>query len=237
MKNKIPTEYKKCAGVYEIYNIKNNKSYIGSTVSLSRRFSTHKHQLEKNAHGNIILQNSYIKNGKDSFEFRLIEVCEKKDIIKREQFYLDKFNPVYNIKLQAGYSNHSFCPTKEHIEKIRKANLGKPKSKETIEKLRLSHIGKKVSDKTKEKLRIYNLGKKLSEETKNKISNSLKNKKMPDGWYPHTTKLSINVVIKIKILLKTKKIKEVHSKLKHLSVTKSQIAEISAGRTWKNIKI
>ena len=53
--------------------------------------------------------------------------------------------------------------TAEAKEKIRQANLGKPKSKETIQKLRESQLGRKRGP--------------MSEEHKRKISEAIKSRK------------------------------------------------------------
>ena len=52
-----------------------------------------------------------------------MEYCSKKHIIKRKQFYLDKFKPEYNILKIAG-SMEGFKHTSASIEPIQKSKLG-----------------------------------------------------------------------------------------------------------------
>jgi group I intron endonuclease len=43
-----------------------------------------------------------LKNGYSNFSFTILEYCDKKDLIKREQYYIDLLKPEYNICLIAG---------------------------------------------------------------------------------------------------------------------------------------
>jgi group I intron endonuclease len=40
--------------------------------------------------------------GHDNFTLEILEYCDKTEIIKREQYYIDKLNPEYNISKTAG---------------------------------------------------------------------------------------------------------------------------------------
>ncbi|KAI1982610.1 hypothetical protein LOZ53_000003 (mitochondrion) [Ophidiomyces ophidiicola] len=90
--------------------------------------------------------------GHDKFNLEILEYCEKEDLIEREQYYLDKLTPEYNVLKQA-YSL-----------------LGFKHSDETIEKLRL----KTLSEEQKEFISQLHTGKKVEEETRLKLSESLK---------------------------------------------------------------
>jgi group I intron endonuclease len=79
------------SGIYRIKNLINEKSYIGSALNINRRFSRHKNDLSKNKHHNVHLQASYNKHGKANFQFLILELCEIEELIKREQFYIDKY--------------------------------------------------------------------------------------------------------------------------------------------------
>lgn len=148
------------SGVYQIKNIINNKIYIGSTKNLTKRKILHFYQLNNNKHHNQYLQNSFNKYGKDSFIFEIIEYCSKKDLFKKEQYYIDTLMPEYNILKIVG-SCLGYKHSKKTKEKIRVAQLNNRNSLGTIR-----------SEEFKEKLRQANLGKKLSKETKEKISKS-----------------------------------------------------------------
>ena len=92
----------KLCGIYRIYNIKNDKLYVGSAVNLHQRRHAHFSLLKHNKHHSIYLQRAYNKYGEDSFFFEAIEFCEKEILIEREQYYIDTLNPDYNICRVAG---------------------------------------------------------------------------------------------------------------------------------------
>jgi group I intron endonuclease len=153
------------SGIYKIVNIINNNIYIGSAVTLNRRFSQHIRQLNTNKHYNNKLQNSWNKYTEINFNFIIIEYCEKDKLIIREQHYIDKENPNFNICKIAGskLGTKMSDKQKKHLSKI---NTGKKLSDETKEKISLSNLGKSK-----------NKGKSLSNETKQKMSESAKKRK------------------------------------------------------------
>lgn len=89
--------------IYEIRNTINNKRYVGSTVSLKTRKSGHFSKLRKGKHHSIILQRAFDKYGENAFFFSIIEENIPQDyLIEREQYWLDKLKPEYNIAKIAG---------------------------------------------------------------------------------------------------------------------------------------
>lgn len=105
------------SGIYIIINKVNNKSYIGSAFNLNRRRYMHIYDLVKDKHHSPRLQNAWNKYGKESFEFKVIEHCDKEDCIKREQYYLDLYKPYYNICLNA-QNRSGVKASKETLEKM-----------------------------------------------------------------------------------------------------------------------
>ena len=81
------------SGIYVILNTVTNKVYIGSSVNLIRRRSSHFRDLRKNRHINDILQNSWNKYGEQNFVFIIIEHCDKTQLRTIEQKYLDLYKP------------------------------------------------------------------------------------------------------------------------------------------------
>jgi len=67
-------------------------TYIGSAKNFIKRFERHLGGLKKNNHHNIILQRAFNKHGIDNVKFFIIEEIpyEKKIILEREQFHIDK---------------------------------------------------------------------------------------------------------------------------------------------------
>lgn len=89
---------KKIIAVYCIENIYTNEKYIGSSNHFKRRESLHKHDLKFNKHHSYKLQESYNKFGNDKFKIVILEILDNDDKLKqREQFYIDKLMPVFNI--------------------------------------------------------------------------------------------------------------------------------------------
>jgi hypothetical protein len=80
------------SGIYRILNIKNNKSYIGSSIKLKDRQYKHFWMLSKNIHDNFYLQKSYNKYGSEFFTFEILEVCDESTLVEKENFYIKKYN-------------------------------------------------------------------------------------------------------------------------------------------------
>lgn len=187
----IITHYK-FSCIYQIKNLINNKIYIGSAFNFHKRIQAHKHHLKENKHQNKHLQASYNKHGKQSFVFKILEICDKNKLIEREQYWLDKLNPDYNVCKIAGNTSGRKLSS-ESIDKMKsklkgrkhtdeaKVNMSKSRkgkthkkgyklSEETRAKMRKAKLGIKLSDERKAKLSISKTGHKHSEETKRKMS-------------------------------------------------------------------
>lgn len=88
-------------GIYAIVNIVNNKRYIGSTIAAKKRCYSHRLALRKNSHHSRHLQNAWNKYGEGAFIFVVLEVCDERELLKREQFYIDTIAD-YNSSPTAG---------------------------------------------------------------------------------------------------------------------------------------
>ncbi len=89
------------SGIYKITNLINLKFYIGSTNSITNRKGNHFSLLNRSIHPNRYLQNSVNKYGIENFKFEIIEYCLEKELIEKEQYYIDIFQ-TYNNKI--GYN-------------------------------------------------------------------------------------------------------------------------------------
>lgn len=135
--------------------------YIGSSVRLSIRF----HQHIKGAQSNIKLQNAIKKYTLEDFIFVVFEYCDSKQLLNREQFYLDTLNPLYNINPSAG-SLLGYKHTEEVIARMK----GRTHSEEA--KAKMSKIQQTI-DRSGENNPRGMLGKTHSAETKAKMQGRL----------------------------------------------------------------
>ena len=111
---------------------------------------------------NMRINRALLKWGYSNFSLSILEYCDKEDLIKREQYYMDTLNPEYNICTTAG------------------STLGKLHSEGTKAKLREAGIGRIHSEETKAKMAEAGIGRKHTEETKTKISDAQTGYKHPD---------------------------------------------------------
>lgn len=88
-------------GIYQIKNRNTNMVYIGSSKDIENRWKQHIRKLNKGDHHSYKLQNAWDIWKKDSFVFEILEYVEnEKDLIKKEQEYIDKLKSYefgYNV--------------------------------------------------------------------------------------------------------------------------------------------
>ena len=137
-------------------------------------------QLKSNKHENSRLQNHYNKYGKDDLVFSILIGCNKQDLISTEQFYIDAYNPSFNICKKAGNSL-GVKRSPETRRKVSEAtsgknhpNYGKHLSEETRKKISEARIGKHLSPEHIEKVASKKRGIKRPQHEKDKISESCK---------------------------------------------------------------
>lgn len=87
-------------GIYYIKCLVNRRVYIGSSLNIEERINKHLSLLKHDKHVNSYLQNSYNKYGKSSFSIGVIDICKEDELLKREQFYIDKNKNLFNIVKQ-----------------------------------------------------------------------------------------------------------------------------------------
>lgn len=66
----------KLSGIYEIFNLKNGKVYVGSSVNIRSRAWTHRDDLKRGAHGNRHLQRAWDLYGPSVFTVSVLELVE-----------------------------------------------------------------------------------------------------------------------------------------------------------------
>ena len=132
-------------GVYRIRRVETGDCYIGSSQDIMRRWNEHNSRLNRKASGCLHLESAWHLYGEDAFEFRVLEICSVSDLLEREQAYLDKLKPAYNISSIAGapmLGRHHSDETKQRFRKRMLGNqylLGHKHSAETKKKMSESH--------------------------------------------------------------------------------------------------
>lgn len=104
-KHNIFKDNKDKSGIYKWTLLINNKSYIGSSTNITKRLR--KYFCSNYLSSKIVKYNSRIYKallnyGYSNFKLEILEYCDNKDLISREQYYLDLFKPKLNICKTAG---------------------------------------------------------------------------------------------------------------------------------------
>lgn len=106
-KLQVLKENKAKSGIYRWVNLKNGKSYVGSSVNLRRRLINYysilnlKAEIKRNK---SIIYRSLLRYKHYNFSLEILEYCEPSATISREQYYLDMLKPAYNILKTAASS-------------------------------------------------------------------------------------------------------------------------------------
>lgn len=131
-------------GVYSITS-PSGKKYIGSSNNIPRRWNSHKRDLIKGSHHSPFLQNAWNKYSGD-LEFKVILICEEKNLQMYEQLFLDNYKPEYNISPTA-YSCRGIKRSEEFKNNLRKIMMGNTYM-----------VGRKLSEETKKKVGLASKG-------------------------------------------------------------------------------
>jgi len=155
----------KISGIYQIQSkVKPERIYIGSAVNIKSRWSVHLCQLRLNKHGSQKIQKHFNKYGESDLQFSVLLGCEKIDLLKHEQYFIDFYNPYFNSCKIAGSSLGTKRGTswnkgkklpplsEEHKQNISKGGLGKKHksfSEETKHRQSVARLGKEPWNKGK----------------------------------------------------------------------------------------
>lgn len=158
----------------------NGRIYIGSAINFPRRIGEHTNLLKRNKRHSKYLQNSWNKYGCDKFIFGLIEQVENpKNLISREQYWIDTLKPEYNI-----------CPTAG-------SRLGSKSTAETKAKISQNNAkywkGKSIPEEVKKKMSESSIGCTHSDATKKKISESTSGENHPMYGMKHAVSSKIKM--------------------------------------------
>jgi len=135
----IIKQNKSKSGIYRWVNVINNKSYVGSSINLGRRFKEYYNYSHiSKVKRNIPIHNALLKYSYSSFKLEILEYCEPSVLIKKEQYYLDSLKPEYNVLKIAG------------------SMLGFKHSEYTKKLFRITRLGRQCSETTRLKLSVNN---------------------------------------------------------------------------------
>lgn len=96
-------------GIYKITNKLNNKSYIGQSIDIEKRWAKH-----RCSNIDAPLYNDFKQFGLSNFTFEVLTECKKEELNSLEKFYIQKFkstNPKfgYNQTIGGGIYGHGLA--------------------------------------------------------------------------------------------------------------------------------
>jgi len=98
-KKQILCENKGKTGIYRWVNTISNKSYIGSSISLTERFTNYYNINHLKAHYNMLICRALLKEGYSKFNLEILEFCNPDTRFERENYYILNCAPEYNLNL------------------------------------------------------------------------------------------------------------------------------------------
>lgn len=195
--------------IYRIYSKSHpDREYYGSATDFNKRKYQHFRSLQLQQHCNNRLQNHYNKYYEDDLIMEIVEVVplpipydletHKKNILLREQYYLDTNQCFFNICKTAGskmgvpVSNETrkklslknkgqkrsedFRRRASEINKGNKIWLGRNHSMDSRQKISQVQIGKTLSEEHRKNISKGSMGRVQTEETRKKLSEATKGK-------------------------------------------------------------
>ncbi len=106
-KKEILKEKKNKIGIYKLTNTITNESYVGSSINLTsriRKYYSFKYIKNKALNSGSRISKAIFNYKINNFKFEILEYCNKESLIEKEQYYIDKLSPKYNVLKFAGSS-------------------------------------------------------------------------------------------------------------------------------------
>lgn len=79
-------------GIYKVTNNINNKVYIGQSLNIEKRISSHLYDAKNSGRPQTGLEVAIRKYGEEHFIFKIIEVCDVEKLDEREIFWINFYN-------------------------------------------------------------------------------------------------------------------------------------------------
>ena len=212
-------QYTNVCGIYKLYFDNDDRFYIGSTNDLQERLQAHVRAVNKQKHFNKYFQRLCLKLGIENIKYEILAKCPQEYLLKMEQWFIDKLKPELNLAEKVGRPpvnrKRGYKMSEEAKQNISKAKTGKK-----VDRSNYTH----------------------SEETLNRISQSLKGRVITEEWKQKMreaksnggkySKLTIEQVKEIKLLVGTKTDKEI-SEL--FNCSRATINQIKNNKIWKEV--
>jgi group I intron endonuclease len=214
------------SGIYKIQSlVKPERTYIGSSSNIHKRWNSHLQLLRKGTHSNKRLQNHCNKYGYYDLQFSLLITCENDNLIQNEQFFIDSYNPWFNIRKIADRCTGCHWKLSEetkHKMSIaamgHKKNVGQKRTPEFKKRQSERFKGRKKSQATIQKLITAGKSRKHPDEVKRKISESNKGRKISAKSRQRLLEYNKNRVFSNDTKNKISNSLKRHYALKHLSL-------------------
>lgn len=128
--------------IYRCRRVETNQCYVGHTTNEAEfRWAAHMALLRVGKHHSRYLQHAWNKYGPGAFVFEIIEICDDKDKLVREQFYIDTLDSCYNTAKVAG-SRLGVLYTQEQKIKLSAQRMGHITTEQAKFKIGQFHAGK-----------------------------------------------------------------------------------------------
>lgn len=167
-------------GIYMIINQLTGERYIGQSRNIIGRWWSHTAPNTKEYNR---MHKDIKKQGRETFDFVILEECPIEELDEKEKFYIAKLNPEYNVST-GGRGNNGYKPTAEQKEVYRQAALKqwREMDEETKQRIIKNNLtghrkGYKMSEETKRKLIESHKGKMWTPELREKIAEAKRIKK------------------------------------------------------------
>lgn len=173
LKAQVVLENKGKVGVYRWINKVNGKTYIGSSVNLGKRLGNY-YSLNYIISSNMLISKALIKYGYSNFTLEILEYCDRKDVLVREQYYLDLCKPEYNILIVAG-SNLGYIHSENTLAKMSDSRLNwtEEQKAKLLDHLKKHNSSTDMLEKSRQRLIDYNKSKGISIEILDTTTNEL----------------------------------------------------------------
>lgn len=182
---------KNTCGIYCFIHRDTGRCYVGSSTNVARRFRSHVSDIKKC--GTSFFHRSARELGIESFDFELVERCDKSNLLEKEKFWISFFDC---IKKGFNTSPNPFAHYPDSVSEITRKRISESLKgrKATLEQRIARSIARKGFKHSLEtRLKIANAHKFTSVETRAKLSEASKGNKGRGKGNPFTPEHRANL--------------------------------------------